>query len=282
MSRPLWFVQLIKKTFPSRFLLAGATNVPVIGSILDHWLFEGDDLFYLPRDRAIQTSQKVRTVQVNQALDTPGEMVLPSQVVEHFIEEANTHWIMDACICRDANQCEDYPIDLGCLFLGEAASRINPQLGRRVTKEEALEHVRRCREAGLVHLIGRNKLDTVWLGVGPGDKLLTICNCCPCCCLWRILPHVAPWISAKVTRMDGVTVTVSDWCTGCGTCTQDVCFVDAIQMVDGRAVIRDACRGCGRCVDVCPHGAIEVSIAGDYGQFVGQSIARISPLVNVS
>jgi len=27
---------------------------------------------------------------------------------------------------------------LGCLFLGEAALGINPQLGRRVTKEEAL------------------------------------------------------------------------------------------------------------------------------------------------
>jgi hypothetical protein len=90
---------------------------------------------------------------------------------------------MNTCLCRDAKQCKDYPIDLGCLFLGEAALGINPRLGRGVTKREALEHIRRCREAGLVHLIGRNKLDTVWLGVGPGDKLLTICHCCPCCCL---------------------------------------------------------------------------------------------------
>jgi hypothetical protein len=77
---------------------------------------------------------------------------------------------MNSCICREAERCEDYPIDLGCLFLGEAALGINPQLGRRVTKEKALQHVRRCREAGLVHLIGRNKLDTMWLGVGPGDR----------------------------------------------------------------------------------------------------------------
>ena len=188
--------------------------------------------------------------------------------------------IMNACICRDANQCQDYPIDLGCLFLGEAALGINPQLGRRVTKENALEHVRRCREAGLVHLIGRNKLDTVWLGVGPGDKLLTVCNCCPCCCLRRVLPHVAPRISAKVTRMDGVTVAVSDRCVGCGTCTRGICFVDAIQMIDHRAAISDACRGCGRCVSVCPEEAIEISI--EYDQFVEQSIARISPLVDVS
>jgi Pyruvate/2-oxoacid:ferredoxin oxidoreductase delta subunit len=270
MSRPLWFVQLIKKTFPRRFLVARATKVPIIGRILDRWLFEGDDLIYLPKDQVIE---------INQSLDMPGEMVLPSQVVEHFIEKANVHWIMDFCICRTAEKCEDYPIDLGCLFLGEAALGINPRLGRRVTKEEALEHVRRCREAGLVHLIGRNKLDTMWLGVGPGEKLLTICNCCPCCCLWRVLPHVATRISVKVTRMPGVVVTVSDRCVGCGTC-QGVCFIDAILMVDNRAVIGDACRGCGRCASVCSQEAIEISI--EYGRFVEESIARISPLVDVS
>jgi ferredoxin len=271
MSRPLWFVQLIKKTFPNRFLVARATKLPIIGRTLDHWLFEGDDLIYLPKDRVIQ---------INQPLDMPGEMVLPSQVVEYFIEKANYHWIMNFCICRDAEKCADYPIDLGCLFLGEAAVGINPQLGRRVTKEEALEHVRRCREAGLVHLIGRNKLDTMWLGVGPGSKLLTICNCCPCCCLWRVLPHVAPRISAKITRMPGVTVAVSGRCVGCGTCTEGVCFVNAIRLVGNRAVISDTCRGCGRCVSVCPQEAIEISIEHDH--FVEESIARVSPLVDVS
>ena len=274
MSRPLWFVQFLKQVFPSRFLFARATRVPVVGSIFDRWLFEGDDVIILPHDRAVQT------IRVDQPLDPADEIVLPSQVVEHFIEQANVHWIMNACICRDANQCEDYPIELGCLFLGEAALGINPRLGRRVTKEEALAHVRRCREAGLVHLIGRNKLDTVWLGIGPGDRLLTICNCCPCCCLWRVLPDVAPRISAKVTRMDGVLVTVGDRCVGCGTCTQGVCFVDAIHLVDGRAVISDACRGCGRCVDVCPEQAIEITVDG--GQFVEAAIGRISPLVDVS
>lgn len=271
MSRPLWFVRLLEKAFPGRFLAARTTRVPILGRILDRLFFDGDDLIYLPRDRVIP---------INQPLDMPGEMVLPSQVVEHFIEEANVHWIMNFCICRQGNQCQDYPIDLGCLFLGEAALGINPQLGRRVTKEEALEHVRRCREAGLVHLIGRTKLDTMWLGVGPGHRILTICNCCPCCCLWGTLPYLAPQISAKVTRMPGVTVEVSDRCAGCGTCTQDVCFVDAIHVADGRAVISDECRGCGLCVSACPQQAIEMSIADD--RFVERSIARISPLVDVS
>jgi ferredoxin len=271
MSRPVGFVKLLQKIFPLRFLLARLTNIPLVASLVERLLCEGDDLIYLPRDR---------TIPINQPLNRPGEMVLPSQMVEHFIHQAAYHWIMNTCICREAMQCKDYPIDLGCLFLGEAAMGINPKLGRRVTKKEALEHVGRCREAGLVHLIGRNKLDTVWLNVGPGHKLLTICNCCPCCCLWRVLPHIAPLLGDKVTKMPGVTVTVTDRCVGCGTCTQDVCFVDAIHLVNGRAVISDACRGCGRCVDLCPQQAIELAIADD--QFVKRSIDHLSPLVDVS
>jgi len=157
---------------------------------------------------------------------------------------------------------------------------INPQLGHRVTREEALVHAERCREAGLVHMVGRNKLDTLWLGVGPGSKLLTICNCCPCCCLWRVIPHVASKIGAKVSRMPGVTVSVTEQCTGCGDCTKKVCFVEAIHQIDGRAVISDVCRGCGRCIDVCPQQAIKLTFVGD--GFVAASIARLAPLVDVS
>ncbi|MBC7260587.1 MAG: 4Fe-4S ferredoxin, partial [Chloroflexi bacterium] len=162
MSRPVWFVKLIERAFPKRFAVAKLTRWPLIGNVMQHWLAEGDDLIYLTRDQVVP---------IHQALETPESMVLPSQVVDYFIERSSYHWVMNFCICREAEQCQNYPRDLGCLFLGEAASRINPKLGRRVSKEEALAHVQRCREAGLVHLIGRNKLDTVWLGVGPGDKL---------------------------------------------------------------------------------------------------------------
>jgi ferredoxin len=270
MSRPLWFVQMIKMAFPGRFLAARATRLPVLGTLMDRWFFEGDRLIYLPKDRVIQ---------IDETIELPGEMVLPSQVVEHFIREASTRWIMDVCICRDGSQCKDYPIDRGCLFLGEAAAGIDPRLGRPVTKEEALAHVRSCREAGLVHMVGRNKLDTVWLGVGPGDKLLTICNCCPCCCLWGMLPYLTPQIGAKVTRMPGVTVEVSGLCAACGACI-DVCFADAIHLLDGQAVVDDACRGCGRCVEVCPQGAIELSISP--GHSMKESVRRIAPLVDLS
>lgn len=273
MSRPMWFVALIKKAFPTRFAISRlAKNVPFVGRIVHHILFRGDDIIYLPKDNVIQIRQPISQAE---------ETVLPSQVVEHFIEQANYLWIMDKCICRDADQCEDYPIDLGCLFLGEAVLNINPQLGRLVTKAQARAHLRRAREAGLVHLIGRNRLDSVWMGANPHDKLLTICNCCPCCCLWRVLPDLPPEISRNVTKMPGVSVTINDDCVGCGVCTQEVCFVDAIRLADGHAVIDDAaCRGCGRCVDVCPQQAIKLTVENT--TFVDLSVARIAPLVDVA
>ena len=271
MSRPVWFVRLIQRAFPTRFRIAQwAKRAPIVAKIVDHYLFRDDDILYLPKDNLIE---------IHEPIQSPDSMILPSDVVGHFIDQANHLWIMDTCFCREADNCQDYPIDLGCLFMGEAIHQINPKLGHLATREEAHAHVVRAREAGLVHMVGRNRIDNVWMGVGPTGKLLTVCNCCPCCCLWRVLPDLPPEISSNVTRMPGVSVTVSEACVGCGRCITEVCFVDAIEMIDGRAVIGDACRGCGRCVEVCPQQAIALTV--EYDSFVKASINRLDALVDV-
>lgn len=266
-KRPL-HVRLIEAVFPLRFILARLTRIPPVARLVDRLLFEHDDLFYLPKDGVVE---------VNQSVETPESMVVPSRVVEHFIEKARHRFIMDFCICREASECQDYPMGLGCLFLGEATRHIDRSLGHEATREEALMHVRRCREAGLVHLVGRNKLDAQWLNARPGEKLLTICNCCSCCCLWLMLPQLDSSIARKIHRMDGVSVSVGDACTGCRACV-DTCFVDAISIVDGRAVISSACRGCGRCADLCPSDAIEVAVDRDA---VARAIERVNDAVDV-
>lgn len=272
MASPYWIKYLINKTFSGRFTLSKLTRYPVIGRVVDYLLFDNDDIFYLPKDKVIS---------INTPLDAPDSLMAPSHVVDHFIGQAGACWIMDFCICRDSAGCRDYPVDLGCIFLGRAAEDINPRFGRLVTAHEAIEHARRCREAGLVHLIGRNKLDTVWLNVGPQGRLLTICNCCPCCCLWKVLPVISPEISGKVSRMPGVSVRVTDDCVGCGTCTKEVCFVDAVRIEDKRAVIdTEVCRGCGRCAEACPTGAISVDI--DRDDYIDAAIRRISAAVDVT
>jgi len=273
MARPLWVVHLLKHMFGLRFLGAEMTKLPVIGQLMERALFNGhrtgDALFYLPKDRVL----------IQEAIEEQDNFVVPSDVVTHFIEETNYIFLMDKCICREAANCQDYDHSIGCIFLGEGVLDINPRLGRMVDKATALAHVQRARDAGLVHLIGRDKIDAVWMGVKPSTRLMTICNCCPCCCLFRFLPNLALKLQKKIERMPGVHVEVTEDCTGCGLCVNDICFINAIEVVDGRAVISDICRGCGRCAEVCPQNAIRVIV--DDQDFVKVTIRRLAEAVDV-
>ena len=273
MARPLWFVELLKRSFPLRYFGAEMTKWPVLGHLMEKALFNGyqtgDALFYLPKD----------TVVIQQEINQQENLVVPSLVVDHFIRHASYAFLMDRCICRDAADCQDHDHEMGCIFLGEAVLDINPKLGQLVDAETALAHVSRARKAGLVHLIGRDKIDAVWMGVKPSTKLMTICNCCSCCCLFRFLPHLAPKLQEKIERMPGVNVEVTSDCVGCGQCSDGVCFIDAIHLVEGKAVISEDCRGCGNCVEACPHAAIQVLVnREDYIEF---AIQRLSQAVDV-
>lgn len=271
MATPIWLVSLIKKSFGKIFILARLTKAPFIGRMVEWALFENDDIIYLPKDGVIPVGQEI---------EGRRDVVLPSMVAEHFVNQASHLWIMDTCICRESQDCKDYPIERGCLFLGQATQRINPRLGRPVSRDEALEHLAECRRQGLVHLIGRNKLDAVWLGTGQGSRLMTICNCCPCCCLWRVLPVINDRIASNISGLPGISLSVTEDCVGCGKCQDGVCFVEAITMQNGKASIGSDCRTCGRCAEVCPTGAIEVLIEDQ--ATLDRAISRLAAAVNVS
>lgn len=262
-------VRMLSKLFPLRFFFAKFTKLPLIGGIMGKMFFENDRIFYMPKDKVIT---------INQKIDEGDSIILPSDVLDYFIDKAKHHVIMNFCICRKSKNCEHYPQDYGCLFLGEAALNIDPKLGRQVTKEEAKKYVKKCREAGLVHLIGRNKLDSVWLKAKPPEKLLTICNCCECCCLWMMLPNLSKEVGSKVTKLSGLEIRVSDKCAGCGECIE-VCFVNAIKVEDRKAKISNECRGCGRCVDRCKFNAIEIFLEKNS---LGESIISISNSIDLS
>lgn len=275
------FVAMAKAGFDVRFRIARMTRIEPVGRLIEKLFFDEDRMIYLPKDRVVAGEpQRSVTIKVGKSFETVNT-VLPSQVVEHFIRESKYHFIMDFCLCRDANGCKDYPKDLGCLFLGKGALRIDKSYGRLVTAEEALAHMRRCREAGLVHLIGRNKIDSVVFDTGRKEDLMSICSCCPCCCLWKMLPDLNADIGGGVTKMPGVVVKVTDGCTGCDECVKrEVCFVRALSMKDGKARIDpEACRGCGRCVEFCPHRAVEMTIEDK--DFLEKSIRTIEPLVDI-
>jgi ferredoxin len=270
MKKPPVFTVLLEKGFPLRFIIAKMTKVPPFKQVMNHLLFSQTNLTYLFKDSVVE-------IPVNKSFQSPDNMVLPSQVVDRFIRHASHRFIMDFCICRQAMHCKNHPQELGCLFLGDAVKDIDPTYGREVSMEEALVHVQKCRQSGLIHLIGRDQIDKTWLQVKNGEKLMTICNCCSCCCLWKWLPELDPSIRSKVKRMPGVTVHVASDCTGCGTCV-DACFMHAIELRDGTATIGDECRGCGRCLDVCPQHAIHLRIDDD--MFLERTMERVASAVD--
>ncbi len=215
---------------------------------------------------------------INEKIEREGEIPLPTNVVNHFIDQSSYRAIMNYCICRESNGCKDYPIENGCLFQGEAARHIHPDMHRSVSKEEAKAYIRECDEKGLVHLVGRAKLDTYWLDIGPHDKLFTVCNCCPCCCISLATPYIAPQLTDWFYKMPGVEVTVTDDCIGCEKC-MDACIYGGLKMENDRAVITDQCKACGRCAEACPNDAIQVTMDENAVQ---ETIDFLSPRVDVS
>ncbi len=266
------FVKLLEKFFPYRSKLAKMTKIPLMRFIMNKMLFEKNNLTILPKDKTVE-------IKLNKKIPPQESIAVPSKIVEHFIEKSSYRFIMNFCICREAMNCENYPQELGCLFMGEAAREINKEFGHEATKEEALDHVKKCREEGLIHLIGRDRLDEMWLGVEPGTKLLVVCNCCECCCLWRMLPGMDKKTGSVVKKMPGIKIEVTEKCTGCNEC-KDVCFVDSIEIKNGKAVIGDECRGCGRCADICPQNAIKVIVEDT--DYIEKTIKRINSSVDVT
>jgi ferredoxin len=233
----------------------------------------GDGFMMLPR---------ARTIEMGVPIEGKEDMVLPSTVLDYLIRNASNRVIINFCLCRDGMECKEYPIDWGCIFLGEAAKAISPELGKAVSVDEALEYAAKIREAGLVHIVGRFSGDLRWLnpGVGPIEKLITVCNCCTCCCGMRSVPILkADLREQTLARMPGVKIEVNDECTGCGECVEQ-CMFQGIEVKDDNAVINEKCRVCGRCVDICPTEAIKIIVKS--ADYVKDAIESISSRVDVT
>ena len=260
--------------FNTRYRLARMTRKHKhFGNLVRKWFFDGDEMIVLPKDDVVSIDTDIEIE------DAGDRTILPSDIVKELIDRADDIFIMDFCLCRKSNNCKDYPLDRGCIFLGKGTKKIPEKFGHVATKDEAKEYIDECGKLGLVHIIGRNKLDSMWLHTGDKKDLMTICNCCPCCCLWNMVRDISDDISATYRKMEGVEVSVDkDKCIGCGSCAE-ICFTKAITIVDGKCTLDDRCRGCGRCVDACPNDALTISFDRD---MVAPEISRLEELVNLS
>ncbi len=218
-------------------------------------------------------------IPVTERIEVPPGTAVPASIVEDFINKASHHVILHKCPCRTANECEDFPRDFGCTFLGEATRGVDPRLGRHVSREEALEHYRRAREMGLVSVVGKFKGDALALGVKDHDRLLTLCHCCPCCCISGGLHNAEREFRDSIVKLEGLSVEVTDACNGCGLCVE-ACIFKQMSLVDGRASVGEECKGCGRCAAACKRGAIRIAV--DNPDYIRRCIERISAFVDVT
>lgn len=202
-------------------------------------------------------------IPVGESIDVPPSVVAPRKLIEEYVGRACNRTIIDFCPCRVGQGCSDYPTDLGCMLLGRGSMDVDPGVGRRATVEEAMAHVDRALGLGLLPLIGHLWVDKVVFGIRDFSKLLTVCFCCRCCCVVRSgMGNLVSAYPDSLVRLDGVSIALSDGCTGCGVCVP-ACPIGNVSLIDGVAVIGEACLGCGACASVCPRGCVEVRIDPD-------------------
>ncbi|HSB64939.1 MAG TPA: 4Fe-4S binding protein [Anaerolineales bacterium] len=204
---------------------------------------------------------QVTMLPVNEPITQGQQTVLPYTLLEELVLRASARFIMNECVCRQQENCQAHPIDLGCIYLGEGAARIHPTLGRSCDVDEARQHIQRGMQAGLYPLIAHTVLDAFNLGI-PYRRMLTVCFCCECCCLvQRGLRKGPASLHKAILPLPGLRVLVDQDCSACGNCV-DVCPVSAISLNSHRAEINGQCKGCGICLNACPSGAIKMEMDG--------------------
>jgi ferredoxin len=139
----------------------------------------------------------------------------------------------------------DVPLEV-CMQIDRAADyALERGTGRELTKEQAMEMLRMCEEAGLVHCVD-NRFEVRH----------AICNCDAVSCTnWWPDPNYARTFAAA-SRFEARVNT--ETCTGCELCL-DACFFNALAMDGGddvAAVDSGKCMGCGLCMISCPEEAI--------------------------
>lgn len=288
----------VKYAFNTRFFLGRLTQKSnLFKKIIDKFLFEDDEIFVIPNTQHINKNEESKNhktnkennksknittnIQINETIEESESTFLPTEILKEAVRRASHIVIMDTCLCRVSNDCEDYPQDIGCIFMGPTAKKIPKHIGKEATVEEALNHIDKADAAGLSHIIGRNKIDTVWMNIGPKEELLTVCHCCPCCCLWKVLPDINEEIGDRLKKLDGVNVKINnETCINCKQCLkEEVCFAKAIffnEDTQKMEIDQNKCRGCGKCIHICKKEAISIEYESES---INPILDRIEELV---
>ncbi len=200
------------------------------------------------RDEIVSTKiNQLRTIPVEESI-TPEHNIATYDELRTIIESAEKISIM-YCICQKGKDligesCTQTNMREHCFVLNNSAQHVvDIDNGRFITKDEALNILKKAQEEGLI------------LQPGNAQDPNFICCCCGCCCdlITNLKKLERPWEMFYSNYYANVD---SNSCIGCETCLNR-CQMDVISMVESIAVVEQKlCIGCGNCVTTCPEQAI--------------------------
>lgn len=218
-------------------------------------------------DPPMESHTSTIVMPLNVDLTDQGEkVVVPMDLIKESLKGIDYIAGMDTCLCREANDCDDYPHDIACLFLGDGGRTVvRHGLAKEITYEEACARVDKAAEYGLMGQAVWIEVEQILWGVRNDemDKFLEICFCCPCCCIAMRLARNAQPEDRRIFHPSGWTaVPDRTKCNRCRKCASGPhgCPMEAISFGDdGKVVInQEICVGCGICKTKCDQDAIKI------------------------
>lgn len=166
-------------------------------------------------------SGPMRVLPIERSIDGESRKASYEEISTH-LNEAHIFSVSD-CSCRTSREsmgegCGHLKEEM-CIQLDHAAEYyIKTGRGREITREEALEIIRKAEDNGLMHSIPN--LDT------PGHTH-AICNCCGCGCYAMRLAN--EYVNNDIVRSNYKSVVDESKCVACGECV-DVCPTNALRL----------------------------------------------------
>jgi len=197
-----------------------------------------------------------RVITVQERVEV-GNTIRTYDQVSAYVEGADPIAV-STCYCRheaaliDENDTCGMPNEV-CMQFGLGAQFvIDQQLGRKISKAEAIEILKRSEEAGLVHCsVNRQNIDFV-------------CNCCAdhCVILKNALAQPKPGLALNSGFQPVIDAAE---CTGCEECI-DRCPATALATSEEDVPLLDLdrCFGCGVCATVCLTDGISMVAKAGY------------------
>jgi Na+-translocating ferredoxin:NAD+ oxidoreductase subunit B len=219
--------------------------------IAAHIKYSGDGLFW--RDFINTKIPQMRTIPVRKSI-TPKHQIGTYDEIRKIIETTVDPIVVLECVCRKGAEkigapCKRTSRKETCMAFRDMAKNIvqNGTMGRRISKEEALDILQKNQEDGLV------------LQPSNAQAPDFICSCCGCCCgilrLHKFIPNpVDHWATNFFAEVN------LELCLGCGLC-EERCQAAALKMNQASQIMTvdlTRCLGCGLCIETCPEQAIEL------------------------